>query len=177
VIAYNQVFNLPYTIIRPSALYGERCISRRVGQVFIENALRGQDIVIKGDGSDALDFTYVGDLVDGVCRCIERPEAKNQIFNLTYGQARSLNQMADVVRQEFPGIRVHHAERDALMPERGTLSVERARALLGYSPQNPLELGFRKYIQWYRGLFDRMRAMPHVTLSSVMAPVHPVLNE
>jgi nucleoside-diphosphate-sugar epimerase len=177
VIAYNQVFNLPYTIIRPSALYGERCISRRVGQVFIENALRGQDIVIKGDGSDALDFTYVGDLVDGVCRCIERPEAKNQIFNLTYGQARSLNQMADIVSQEFPGIRVRHAERDALMPERGTLSVERARALLGYSPQNPLELGFRKYIQWYRGLFDRMRAMPHVTLSSVTAPVHPVLNE
>ena len=36
VIAYNQVFNLPYTIVRPSALYGERCVSRRVGQAFIE---------------------------------------------------------------------------------------------------------------------------------------------
>ena len=34
--AYNQIFDLPYTIIRPSALYGERCISRRVGQIFIE---------------------------------------------------------------------------------------------------------------------------------------------
>jgi len=40
IIAYNQVFNLPYTILRPSALYGERCISRRVGQIYIENALR-----------------------------------------------------------------------------------------------------------------------------------------
>ena len=29
VIAYNQVFDLDYTIIRPSALYGERCVSRR----------------------------------------------------------------------------------------------------------------------------------------------------
>ena len=37
--SYNQVFNLPYTIVRPSALYGERCISRRVGQIFIENCL------------------------------------------------------------------------------------------------------------------------------------------
>ena len=36
IIAYNQVFDLPYTILRPSALYGERCISRRVGQIFIE---------------------------------------------------------------------------------------------------------------------------------------------
>ena len=34
---YNQVFDLPYTIIRPSALYGERCISRSVGQIFIES--------------------------------------------------------------------------------------------------------------------------------------------
>ena len=27
IIAYNQVFGLPFTIIRPSALCGERCIS------------------------------------------------------------------------------------------------------------------------------------------------------
>ena len=33
--SYNQVFDLPYTIIRPSALYGERCVSRRVTQIFI----------------------------------------------------------------------------------------------------------------------------------------------
>ena len=57
VKAYNQVFNLPYTIIRPSALYGERCISRRVGQIFIENAINDHEIKIGGDGEDKLDFT------------------------------------------------------------------------------------------------------------------------
>ena len=36
VKAYNQTFDLPYTIIRPSALYGERCISRRVGQILLK---------------------------------------------------------------------------------------------------------------------------------------------
>ena len=50
VIAYNQVFDLPYTIIRPSALYGERCVSRRVGQIFIENALTTGEITLSGDG-------------------------------------------------------------------------------------------------------------------------------
>mgnify|MGYP000845967368 CR=1 FL=1 len=44
VIAYNQVFDIPYTIVRPSALYGERCVSRRVGQIFIENAIQNLDI-------------------------------------------------------------------------------------------------------------------------------------
>src|SRR5664279_2475491 len=80
VIAYNQVFDLPYTIVRPSALYGERCVSRRVGQAFIENALQGNALSINGDGSDALDFTYIGDLVQGAMLCIKRPEARNQIF-------------------------------------------------------------------------------------------------
>jgi nucleoside-diphosphate-sugar epimerase len=162
VIAYNQVFGLPFTIVRPSALYGERCISRRVGQVFIENAMRGQDVIIKGDGQEGLDFTYIGDLVNGVCACLERPEATNQIFNLTYGQARSLNEMAGIIQEEFPGINVQHVERDALMPERGTLNVDKARRLLGYEPRHPLEVGYRKYINWYRGLFDRVRSTPHV---------------
>ena len=41
-------FDIPYTIIRPSALYGERCVSRRVSQIFIENAVQELDITING---------------------------------------------------------------------------------------------------------------------------------
>jgi len=152
VIAYNQVFGLPYTIIRPSALYGERCVSRRVGQAFIENALRGQDLTINGDGTDALDFTYIDDLVQGVSLVIAKEESRNEIFNLTYGGARSLNHMADLVKAHFPGIKVDYKPRDALMPERGTLSVDKARRLLGYEPQFPLEKGFVRYIEWYKAL-------------------------
>ena len=74
VIAYNQVFNLPYTIIRPSALYGERCVSRRVGQDFLENALQGKNLTLNGDGLEKLDFTYISDLVQGVVRTIESPK-------------------------------------------------------------------------------------------------------
>ena len=155
VIAYNQVFGLPFTIVRPSALYGERCVSRRVGQAFIENALRGMPLTVNGDGTDALDFTYIGDLVQAVRLCIEKPEARNQIFNTTYGGARSLNQMIDIMRTRFPNIEVKYQSRDGLMPERGTLSVDKARRLLGYAPQSPLESGFLRYIDWYKGLADR----------------------
>jgi nucleoside-diphosphate-sugar epimerase len=156
VIAYNQVFKLPYTIVRPSALYGERCVSRRVGQAFIENALRGIPLTINGDGTDALDFTYIGDLVQGILLCIEKPAARNQVFNMTFGGARSLNQMAEIVKQAFPRIEVKYNPRDALMPERGTLSIEKARRLIGYEPQFPLEKGFVRYIDWYKGLAKRM---------------------
>ena len=68
--AYRKVFGINYNIIRPSALYGERCISRRVGQIFIENAINKKSIFIDGDGSDKLDFTYIDDLCDGVEKII-----------------------------------------------------------------------------------------------------------
>jgi nucleoside-diphosphate-sugar epimerase len=155
VIAYNQVFGLPYTIVRPSALYGERCVSRRVGQAFIENALRGAPLSVNGDGTDALDFTYIGDLVQGLVLCIAKPEARNQTFNLTFGGARTLNQMAQIVKAEIPGVVIHYQPRDQLMPERGTLAVDKARHLLGYEPQWPLEKGFVRYIKWYQGLASR----------------------
>jgi nucleoside-diphosphate-sugar epimerase len=152
VIAYNQVFDLPYTIVRPSALYGERCVSRRVGQVLIENAIRGKQVTINGDGTDRLDFTYIGDLVQGLILCMSKEAARNEIFNITFGSSRSLNQMADLLKQQFPGIDLVHHPRDRLMPERGTLCVDKARKLLGYEPQYPLERGYINYIKWYKDL-------------------------
>ncbi len=150
VIAYGQVFDLPYTIIRPSALYGERCVSRRVGQAFIENALMGKDLTINGDGEDALDFTYIEDFVQGVTKCIGNEKAIGEIFNITFGGSRKLNDLAALVSNEFPGINVIHRERDSLMPERGTLDISKAQELLGFQPLNPIEVGFQRYMQWYR---------------------------
>ena len=150
VIAYNQVFGLPYTIVRPSALYGERCISRRVGQIFIENALMGKHVEIAGDGGDSLDFTYIEDLVAGLVRIMEHKNAKNEIFNLTYGDARTIGQMADILQSQFSELEVKFTTKDNLTPDRGTLSMEKAKDLLGFQPKWNLEAGYPKYIEWYK---------------------------
>jgi nucleoside-diphosphate-sugar epimerase len=152
VIAYQQVFNLPYTIIRPSALYGPRCVSRRVGQIFIESALAQEPLRVDGNGSERLDFTYIDDLIEGIALAIGRPEARNEIFNITYGSARPIQDLVEILQREFGGLKVEFVERDQLMPFRGTLSIERARRLLGFAPANPIEVGFPKYIRWYREL-------------------------
>lgn len=159
VIAYNQVFGLPYTIVRPSALYGERCISRRVGQIFIENALFGKEITVNGNGSDALDFTYIQDLLNGVTKVIENKNAINQVFNLTYGSSRTTGDMVDILRTYFPNIKVNSVPKDKLTPDRGTLSVEKARTIIGYEPSWPLEKGYPQYIEWYQDLFKSNPAL------------------
>lgn len=155
VASYQQVFGLPYTIVRPSALYGERCVSRRASQIFVENALAGREVEIHGTGEERLDFTYVADLVSGITRILERDEAKNETFNLTYGRGRSINELVGVLREEFPGVRVKTVPKDRLVPERGTLSVDKARRLLGYEPRFPIEEGYRRYIRWYKDAWPR----------------------
>jgi len=150
IIAYNQVFGLPYTIIRPSALYGERCVSRRVGQIFIENAIKGNPVKISGDGADRLDFTYIDDLTEGIVKVIENENSRNQTLNLTCGQSRSIKQMADILKERFPDVEVQYLPKDRLMPDRGTLCVDKAKELIGYDPQYPLEKGFERYIDWYK---------------------------
>ena len=157
VKAYNQVFDLPYTIIRPSALYGERCVSRRVGQIFIENAIQGLSIDINGSGEDKLDFTYIEDLVEGISLCCEKESAINETFNLTFGNSRKINELLEILSNEFKDIKVNYQDKEKFMPERGTLDISKAKELLDYNPLNPVETGYVKYISWYKTFWNSIK--------------------
>ncbi len=88
---------------------------------------------------------------------IENPAAENQTFNLTYGSSRSIKELVEVIRKEFPNVKIENVVRDHLMPFRGTLSVDKARRTFGYEPKNPIEIGLPKYIDWYRQFTKRAR--------------------
>ena len=154
VKAYNQVFNTKYTIIRPSALYGERCISRRVSQIFIENAINNKTITINGNGSEKLDFTYIEDLIQGVEKVITSKNSINQTFNITFGQARKIIDLKKILNKNFKNIKIKYKKKDFLMPTRGTLSIDKAKKLIGYNPKWSIDDGFIKYINWYKNFIN-----------------------
>ena len=154
VNAYRDQYSLPTTIIRPCALYGPRCISRRVVQIFVENALTGRQITIMG-GDQKEDFTYIEDLVDGIMRVCGSHLAIGETFNITGGQARCLDDLATIVAAEIPGGKWRTAAKDPEKPHRGTMSIDKARKLLGYEPRHKLETGLAKYVRWYRDFLER----------------------
>ncbi len=153
--AYSDVFGVQYTIIRPSALYGERCISRRVGQIFIENALNGKDITINADDNEKLDFTYINDLIHGIVQVIKNKNSINQIFNITFGEGRKISTLVEILSEFFTSLNIKKKERDKLMPKRGKLLCEKAKNLIGYSPSWNLEKGYSNYIKWYIDFFEK----------------------
>jgi len=155
--AYAQVFGVNYTIIRPSALYGERCVSRRVGQIFIENAIQNKEIVINGDGEDKLDFTYIEDLVEGIEICCNNKNALNETFNLTYGNSRKINDLLKLIRNEFPEVKTNYMNREKFMPKRGTLFNHKAKKLLNFEPKFSIDEGYIKYVNWYKNFWKSIK--------------------
>ena len=151
VRTYNHQHGVGTCIVRPSALYGERCISRRVSQVFIENALTGKPLLLEGGGDGKLDFTYIEDLVDGLIRALGlyRGGGASNTFNLTFGNARTIADLAAVVKSVVPEVVLEERPRAEDKPIRGTLSVARAESDLGFKAQWPLETGYRRYCEWY----------------------------
>ncbi len=159
VRTYNHQHGLGTSIIRPSALYGERCKSRRVSQIFIENALTGKPLLLEGGGDGRLDFTYIEDLVQGIVRALalHTGPGKSETYNITYGNARTIADIAAIVKSVVPGAILEDRPRAADKPIRGTLSVERARDILGFEPEWALEKGYKRYCEWYVERWERAR--------------------
>ena len=156
--SYSNVFSINYTIVRPSALYGERCISNRVIQVFLENAFQNKKITIKGKGNDKLDFTYIEDLCQGVKQIInKKSNSINQIFNLTYGLGRTINNLKDLLTNKFKDQKIDYLPWDKLVPKRGTLSTIKAKKRINFRAKFKLEKGFEQYYKWYKHKVNEIR--------------------
>ena len=149
---FSKQYGIPHTIIRPSAVYGPTDVNRRVSQIFVENAIKGKPLVLHNNGESKLDFTYVRDIAEGFVLALKKKEALNQTFNITAGHSRSLKELAEIVSKLMPGTKIEYKEvpEDEKRPERGTLSIEKAKKLLGYKPKYSLEEGMKKYVKFVK---------------------------
>ena len=140
-------YNINFTTIRPSAVYGPTDMNQRVSQIFIEKAIKGKKIFIQGK-NEKLDFTYIQDLVDGVILAATKKKGRNEIFNITNGKGRSLLEFVKILKKYFPNLDYEVVERDDFRPKRGTLSIRKAKKLLGYRPKFTIEKGIKNYLKY-----------------------------
>ena len=61
------------------------------------------------------------------------------------------------MKKEFPNIKINYKEREKFMPERGTLDISKAKKMIGYNPTNPINIGYIKYISWYKNFWDKIK--------------------
>jgi UDP-glucose 4-epimerase len=122
--------------------------------LFIHSMLRGEPITIYGGRDKTLDFTYVDDCVDGIVRGIEALAERrvvNQTINLAYGRGNTLVHCAERIAHEL-GVEADMTLAPSLLGEvtHYVADLTRARELLGFDPQVPLDEGIARAVAWFR---------------------------
>jgi len=152
--AAREMFGMPYIIIRPHNVYGERQNIgdryRNVVGIFMNKLLRGEPVSIFGDGTQTRAFSYISDVAPIIAQTIERPEAYNQIFNIGADHPVSINELAETVCRVM---NIPFAPR--YMPTRFEVkhiypSHAKARRVLGYHGRVALEDGLRAMATWVK---------------------------
>lgn len=124
---------------------------RNVIPNFMFWAKQGQALPITGTGKETRDFTFVGDIVDGILRTGFYPEAIGEAMNLASGKETTIESLALMINsltQNKAGVRyVNRRKWDTKL--RLLASVDRAKALIGYEPKTEFETGLRKTQKWF----------------------------
>jgi nucleoside-diphosphate-sugar epimerase len=119
--------------------------------LFITALLEGRGPIIYGDGKQTRDFTYVANVVDGVLKAAEAPNASGQVINVATGGRISLNELFDTLKRIVGAdVMPTYAEARAGDVRDSQADIGRAQTLLGYAPIVDFEEGLRRTVDWYR---------------------------
>lgn len=133
---------------------------RNVIPNFIYWAMKGQPLPITGTGEETRDFTYVGDIVNGLLRAGISESAVGQEFNLASGKETRIIDLARMINEatgNTAGIRlVQRRKWDT--KSRLLASIDKARELIGYEPNTHFEEGLQNTIRWFQEHWERIEA-------------------
>lgn len=129
---------------------------RNVIPNFIFWALSGLPLPFTGTGEETRDFTYVMDIVDALLRAGWKDEAVGEEMNIASGREVNILWLAEFINQltrNKAGI-VRSVPRVWDTKKRLLASIDRAKAILGYEPQTPFEVGIENTIKWFRNNWE-----------------------
>lgn len=117
--------------------------------IFIEQALRGADLTIFGDGGQTRDFIYVKDIVGALAFAAESPGVTG-VFNAGYGGEVTINQLAqELIDRAGSGSKIIHGPVRAGDVRHSRASSAKLRAA-GWTPRHSLEAGLAATLESFR---------------------------
>jgi len=164
---YATLYGLPVTGLRFFTVYGPFGRPDMALFLFTKNILAGKPIDVFNYGNHRRDFTYVGDIVQGVVHAMDRVARPNaawnsdtpdpatskapyRIYNIGNQRPVELMRYIEVLEQCLG----RKAEKNLLPMQLGDVpdtwaDVEDLVADVGYRPSTPVEEGVRRFVDWY----------------------------
>ncbi len=150
-----QEYKIPIVTLRAFNIFGEAEDNHKLFSHIIEKVLRGEDVHLT-TCDQYRDYSYVGNIVDGLILATTNENSGNMILNIASGEARPLRYFVDLIFQHldtkqvplYGAIPKRENERDAPIPD-----ITKIQTTLGWTPAVSIEEGIKKTIAWYKGYY------------------------
>ena len=150
-MAFHRKYGLKTTIARIFNTYGPRMALNdgRVVPAFIDQALRGRDLSVFGDGSQTRSFCYVSDMVEGILRLME----SNEPYPVNLGNPNEMTILDfanEILSRLNTGAKVAFHPLPSDDPKVRQPDITKAKRVLGWEPKVPLDEGLAITIDFFK---------------------------
>jgi len=159
--AYHHLYDLNTTVLRFFTVYGPAGRPDLALFRFVQWIIEGRPVHIFGDGEQSRGFTYIDDIVRGIIAAL-RPLGYT-VVNLGGHEVISINGLVTLI-EDLTGKKANVIHGPANPADMATnwADVNKARELLGWTPEYDMRRGTQKLIDWY--LAERSWADKVITL-------------
>ena len=150
-MAYHRAHGVDTRIIRIFNTHGPRMqvSDGRAVPNFMAQAIRGEPLTVYGDGSQTRSLCYVSDLVRGVLATLEKGD--EMPVNLGNPEEVTVLELAQlIVRLAGSQSPIEFGSLPVDDPRQRRPDIARARKLLGWQPEVPLEDGLARTLEYFR---------------------------
>jgi UDP-glucose 4-epimerase len=152
---FTRLYGLETVVIRYFNVFGPRQLPSSpysgVLSLFINAALTRTVPVVYGDGEQTRDFTYIDNVVDGVLRAVDAPDASGEVINVANGGRVSLNQAWAALGNILGPLQTPQYQPARMGDVRDSQAdIGKAERLLGYRPHVLFGEGLRRTVDWAR---------------------------
>lgn len=154
--AYVQQYGMNVVVVVPNNAYGPGDNfdpeNSHVIPSLIRKCLEKQTpFVVWGDGTPTRDFLYVEDFAEGVILAAEKMNNADGWVNLGSGTETSIKELVDIIKDltGYTGDVIYDKSKPNGQPRR-SVSIEKAKRILGFQPKYNLKDGLKETIEWYK---------------------------
>ena len=147
--AYHHIYELNISLLRFFTVYGPRQRPEMAIHQFVRNALKGEPIIVFGNGSTARDYTYIDDIIDGIIQSIESDD-RYMIYNLGNSEPIKLSNLISTIAETTsiePNIEYQEIPQGDVLQTYA--DINRAQNNLKYDPKTGIQDGISKFVKWY----------------------------
>jgi nucleoside-diphosphate-sugar epimerase len=151
---FHHLANMDVINLRFFTVYGERQRPDLAIHKFANAMLNGQAITLFGNGSTSRDYTYVGDIVQGIISSMEYVLAHEKVYETINLGSKNPIQLIDLVYtlEEIIGIPaiIQWMEMQEGDVDRTFADIQKAERLLQYAPNTTLKEGLTRFVAWLK---------------------------